>query len=225
LNGELRPHLVQGRADHLERLHEVGVEHRLVIVRHTRADDCLDRPLPRHRAGRITGPQHGRDGGPHAGGQRRLHARRGRLAEYVRDVAGPAGGALDVLADLVQRDDREEEDGEPPAPSPVSVFPVPAAPAAVAHALPPRPVEHAQAEDDQHRWPPFAGTAKPIMSPPALAPPLPIQIRYLIFRPGRGRPPADTAAHGAAGTDGTGYYTSSGVITPRHDGRRVPGTR
>jgi len=34
------------------------------------------------------------------------------------------------------------------------------------------------------------------MSPPALAPPLPIQIRYLIFRSGQGRPPADPAAHG-----------------------------
>src|SRR5262249_1599058 len=33
--------------------------------------------------------------------------------------------------------------------------------------------------------------------------PLPIQIRYLIFRSGRGKPPADTAAHGAADTDGT----------------------
>jgi hypothetical protein len=30
----------------------------------------------------------------------------------------------------------------------------------------------------------FADTAKPIMSPPALALPLPIQIRYLIFGPG-----------------------------------------
>src|SRR4029077_4701516 len=139
-----------------------------------------------------------------AGGQRRLHASRGRLAEYVRDVAGPAGGGLGVVARPVSGGDREEENGEPPAPGPVPVFPVPAAPAAVEHALRHRPVEHAQAEDNQHRWPPFAGTAKPIMSPPTLAAPLPIQIRYLIFRPGRGRPPADTAAHEAAGTDGTG---------------------
>ena len=34
LDGELRPDLVQGRADRLERLHEIGVEHGLVVAMH-----------------------------------------------------------------------------------------------------------------------------------------------------------------------------------------------
>ena len=203
LDGELRSHLVQGRADRLERPREVGVEHGLVVARHARADDRLDRPLPRHRARRVAGSQHDRDRGPHAGRQRGLHLRRGRLGEHVRHVTGPAGGALDVLADLVQRDDRDEEQREPPAPGPVPVLPVPAAAAAVEDALRDRPVEHAQAEDDQARWSrssrqrtreqPGARRRAPARlcrhqlnpsAPPALAPPLPMPIAMLGFAAG-----------------------------------------
>jgi GNAT superfamily N-acetyltransferase len=200
LDGELRPDLVQGRADRLERLHQIGVEHGLVVALDPRSDDRLDRPLPRHLARRIARPQHGRDGGPHAGRERRLHLRRGRLAEHLRHVTGAAGSALDVLADRVQRNDREKEQREPPAPRSVPVLPVPAAAAAVEGALRDRPVEHAQAKDDQQRGSPSAyqrhtprkhppqaftspfRTGKPIMSPPPPVATLPMPIRYLIFR-------------------------------------------
>ena len=215
-------HLVQGRANRLERLHEVGIEHGLVVIRHAGTDDRLDRPLPRHRAGRIARPQHGRDGGPHAGRQRRLHLRRGRLAEHLRHVAGPAGGALDVLADRVQRDDREEEQREPPAPRPVPVLPVPAATTAMEGALRDRPVEHAQAEDDQQRGSPSAYRPTHSRQAPRRrrAPsPLSVQVNPSCRRrPSRrrcrcrsdttfsaepGALSADSAAPGAAGTGGS----------------------
>jgi hypothetical protein len=103
------------------------------------------------RAGRIAS-----NGGPHAGRQGRLHLGGGGLAEYVGHVPGPAAGALDVLADRVERDDRQEEQREPPPPGPVAVLPVSAAAAAVEGALRERPEEHAKSEDDQQRGSPSA---------------------------------------------------------------------
>ena len=79
----------------------------------------------------------------------------GPWLDHVRYVyPDDAAHLIKWLAHRVQRDDRDEEQREPPAPGSQPVLPVPAAAAAMEGALRDRPVEHAQAKDDQQRGSP-----------------------------------------------------------------------
>lgn len=69
--------------------------------------------------------------------------------EHVHDVARLARLALNVLADLIQRDDGDEEESEEPPSGAMPVGPVTAALAAVEDTLANGAVENPQAPDDE----------------------------------------------------------------------------
>src|SRR6185437_3545268 len=84
-----------------------------------------------------------------------------------------------------QRDNQEEEQREPPASGPVPVLPVPAATTAMEGALRDRPVEHAQAEDDQQGWSPSAcrpTSTRQAPRPQACTSPWPVQLKPSCLR-------------------------------------------
>jgi hypothetical protein len=117
------------------------------------AEHRLDRAAASGRVLRVARPEHGDDQGAQAGRERQLHAGRSGQLERLRHVPGLAGQALHVLAGRGERDQRDEEDGDEPAAGPVPVPAVAAAPAAEEHALPERPVDDAQAPENEHVGP------------------------------------------------------------------------
>ena len=152
VRGQLLGDLAEGVPGGLGRLGDVGQQAGVSEALLARPLDGGHRGLPGGRAARVTGVQHGRGGGPHPGRQRGLHLGGGRQPEHVGHVPRFAGQALHVLAHLVQRDDRDEEQGEEAPPGPVPVLPVATALAAVEHALPDGVIENPQPEDDQQLW-------------------------------------------------------------------------
>ena len=115
------------------RLGEVGVQLGLVVAA-SPAPVTARWPAAGRPAVRVAGSQHGQAAARMPRGARPGSARwsAGRARP---SGTGAAGRALHVLADRVQRDDRDEEQREPAAPGPVPALAVPAAAPAVERAL------------------------------------------------------------------------------------------
>src|ERR1019366_6584820 len=156
VGGELLGDLVNRTTGGLSRLGTIRVQAGVRVALGAGTLDNRHGAVPGGRAIGIAGPQHDRRGCAHTGGERGLHLRGGRQAEPRHDVARLARCALHVLADLVQRNDGDEEQGEKPSPSAVQVLPVPAALAAVEDTLVNGAVEDANTPDEHEHWLPLS---------------------------------------------------------------------
>src|SRR5215472_4998197 len=143
---------------------KIGVHRGLVIVGHARALDYVDHPSPCRAAARIAGLEHDDRRGSHPDRKRRLHLRRRGQREDTGRVPGAALRALDELARLVERYDRDEEQVDPPPAGPVAVGPVTTAPLAVKGSLADGTEIDPQSEDQEH---PAASTSEMTSSPRA----------------------------------------------------------
>src|SRR6266568_4701564 len=175
---------------------QIGVDRGGVVAGDTGALDRVDDPAAGRAAAGVAGLEHRDRGRPHPGGQRLLHLRQGRQREHAGAVPGAALRALDMLARLVERDHRNEEQVDPAPARLVPVGPVSAAPLAVEGSLADATEVDPQPEDQEHPAPP-AGTS--VRYRPYLA----NQTTAIITRANRGSRPngsssAGTRACGAA---------------------------